>query len=36
MKYETYDELIRMVAEFRLEHPNLTEVSVYLNSSPGS
>ena len=25
MKYETYDELIRMVAEFRLEHPNLTD-----------
>ena len=25
MKYETYDELTRMVAEFRLEHPNLTD-----------
>ena len=25
MKYETYDELIRMVAAFRLEHPNLTD-----------
>ena len=25
MKHETYDELIRMVAEFRLEHPNLTD-----------
>jgi|MDSY01.1.fsa_nt_gb hypothetical protein len=25
MKYETYDELIRMVAEFRLEHRNLTD-----------
>jgi hypothetical protein len=25
MKYETYDELIRMVTEFRLEHPNLTD-----------
>jgi hypothetical protein len=25
MKYETYDELIRMVAEFRLEHLNLTD-----------
>ena len=25
MKYKTYDELIKMVAEFRLEHRNLTE-----------
>ena len=25
MKYETYDELIRMVAEFRLEHRDLTD-----------
>jgi hypothetical protein len=25
MKYETYDELTRMVAEFRLEHRNLTD-----------
>ena len=25
MKYETYDELTRMVTEFRLEHPNLTD-----------
>ena len=23
--YQTYDELIKMVAEFRLEHRNLTE-----------
>ena len=25
VKYETYDELIRMVTEFRLEHRNLTD-----------
>jgi hypothetical protein len=25
MKYETYDELIKMVAEFRMEHPNITD-----------
>jgi hypothetical protein len=25
MKYQTYDELISLVAEFRLEHRNLTE-----------
>ena len=25
MEYQTYDELTRMVAEFRLEHPNLTK-----------
>jgi hypothetical protein len=25
MKYETYDELTRMVTEFRLEHRNLTD-----------
>ena len=25
MKYKTYDELIKMVAEFRLEHRNLTD-----------
>jgi hypothetical protein len=25
MKYTTYDDLIKMVAEFRLEHRNLTE-----------
>lgn len=25
MKYETYDELIKMVAEFRLGHHNLTD-----------
>ena len=25
MKYITYDDLIKMVAEFRLEHRNLTE-----------
>ena len=25
MKYQTYDELIALVAEFRLEHPNLTD-----------
>ncbi len=25
MKYKTYDELIKMVAEFRLEHRYLTE-----------
>ena len=25
MKYKTYDELTRMVLEFRLEHPNLTK-----------
>ncbi len=25
MKYTTYNELIRMVAEFRLEHRNLTD-----------
>jgi hypothetical protein len=25
MKYQTYDELIKMVAEFRLEHRNLTD-----------
>ena len=25
MKYKTYDELIKMVAEFRLEHLNLTD-----------
>lgn len=25
IEYKTYDELIRMVAEFRLEHPNLTD-----------
>lgn len=24
MKYQTYDELITLVAEFRLEHRNLT------------
>ena len=24
MKYQNYDELIRMVAEFRTEHSNLT------------
>jgi hypothetical protein len=25
MKYTTYDDLIKMVAEFRLEHRNLTD-----------
>jgi hypothetical protein len=25
MKYQTYDELIALVAEFRLEHRNLTD-----------
>jgi hypothetical protein len=25
MKYQTYDELIKMVAEFRLEHRNLAD-----------
>ena len=25
MKYKTYDELIKMVAEFRLEHRNLAD-----------
>lgn len=25
MEYKTYDELIALVAEFRLEHPNLTD-----------
>jgi hypothetical protein len=25
IEYKTYDELIKMVAEFRLEHPNLTD-----------
>ena len=25
MKYQTYDDLIQMVAEFRLEHRNLTD-----------
>ena len=25
MKYETYDDLIKMVAEFRLKHRNLTD-----------
>jgi len=25
MKYQTYDELIALVAEFRSEHRNLTE-----------
>ena len=25
MKYKTYDDLIQMVAEFRLEHRNLTD-----------
>ncbi|HCH70285.1 MAG TPA: hypothetical protein DE042_07415 [Colwellia sp.] len=25
MKHKTYDELIKMVAEFRLEHHNLTD-----------
>ena len=25
MKYKTYDELIKMVAEFRLAHRNLTD-----------
>ena len=25
MQYKTYDELIKMVAEFRLEHRNLTD-----------
>lgn len=25
MKYETYDELTRMVTEFRLEHRDLTD-----------
>jgi len=25
MKYQTYDELIKMVAEFRSEHRNLTD-----------
>ena len=25
IKYQTYDELIKMVAEFRLEHRNLTD-----------
>jgi hypothetical protein len=25
MKYETYDELITLVEEFRLEHRNLTD-----------
>jgi len=25
MKYQTYDKLITLVAEFRLEHPNLTD-----------
>ena len=25
MKYKTYDELISLVAEFRLEHRNLTD-----------
>jgi len=25
MKYETYDELIKIVAVFRLEHRNLTD-----------
>ena len=25
MKYETYDELIKMVAEFRLQNRNLTD-----------
>jgi hypothetical protein len=24
MKYQTYDEFLALVAEFRLEHPNLT------------
>ena len=25
MKYETYDQLISLVADFRLEHRNLTD-----------
>ena len=25
MKYQTYDELLALVAEFRLEHRNLTD-----------
>ena len=25
MKYQTYDELVSLVAEFRLEHRNLTD-----------
>jgi len=25
VEYQTYDELIALVAEFRLEHPNLTD-----------
>jgi hypothetical protein len=25
MKYETYDELVKIVAEFRLKHCNLTD-----------
>ena len=25
MKYETYDELIRMIAEFRLQHKDLSD-----------
>ena len=25
MKYQTYDEFLALVAEFRLEHPNLTD-----------
>ena len=25
MKYQNYDELIILVAEFRTEHPNLTD-----------
>jgi hypothetical protein len=25
MKYQTYDELIKMVAEFRTKHRNLTD-----------
>ena len=25
MKYKTYDDLIQMVAEFRLKHRNLTD-----------
>lgn len=29
MKYKTYDELIKMVAEFRLDHRNLTDDELY-------
>ena len=25
MEYQTYDEFLALVAEFRLEHPNLTD-----------